>query len=108
VQRLIEQPADAGDVLEGDVPLGRVLYHLSVYQQFSESDAESVPVYLEVEGRITPVHQLDLAELHAPSGLNAPFGRRPGPGSFDRGQNRYDSVHRNVGFTSLSRRADPR
>lgn len=64
MQRLIEQPADEGDVLEGDVPLGRVLYHLSVYQQFSESDAEPVPTYLEVEGRITPVNQLDLAELH--------------------------------------------
>ena len=64
MQRLIEQPADEGDVLEGDVPLGRVLYHLSVYQQFSEADNEPVPAYLEVEGRITPVNQLDLVELH--------------------------------------------
>ncbi len=64
MQRLIEQPADEGDVLEGAVHLGRVLYHLSVYQQFSEADAESVPVHFEVEGRITPVDQIDLAELH--------------------------------------------
>ena len=64
MQRLIEQPADEGDVLEGAVPLGRVLYHLSVYQQFSESDGEPVPAYLEVEGRITPLNPLDLPGLH--------------------------------------------
>lgn len=64
VQRLIEQPVDEGDVLEGGVHLGRVLYHLSVYQQFSETDTESVPAYFEVEGRITPVDQLNLTELH--------------------------------------------
>jgi hypothetical protein len=64
VQRLIEQPADEGDVLEGDVPLGRVLYHLSVYQQFGEADDESSPASLVVEGRITPVDQLDLPGFH--------------------------------------------
>jgi hypothetical protein len=64
VQRLIEQPADEGDVLEGRVHLGRVLYHLSVYQRFSETDNASVSAYLEVEGRVTPVDHLDLAELH--------------------------------------------
>lgn len=65
MQRLIEQPADEGDLLEGDAPLGRVLYHLSVYQQFSEVDNDPVPAYLEVEGRITPVNRLDLAAFHA-------------------------------------------
>lgn len=64
MQRLIEQPADEGDVLEGPAHVGRVLYHLSVYQHFSETDNEPVVPYLEVEGRITPVKHLDLAELH--------------------------------------------
>ena len=63
MQRLIEQPADEGDVLEARSYLGRVLYHLSVYQLFSETDNEPVVVpYLEVEGRITPVEHLDLAD----------------------------------------------
>lgn len=64
MQRLIEQPTDDGDVLEGPVHLGRVHYHLSVYQHFFEADVEPVPTDLEVEGRITPVDHLDLAELH--------------------------------------------
>jgi len=64
VQRLIEQPADDGDVVEGRARLGRVHYHLSVYQHFSEADDEPVPASLEVEGHITPLDRLDLAELH--------------------------------------------
>jgi hypothetical protein len=60
VQRLIEQPADEGDVLNGDVRLGRVLYHLSVYRQFAEADDEATLTSLVVEGRITPVDRLDL------------------------------------------------
>jgi len=64
VQRLIEQPADDGDVVEGRARLGRVHYHLSVYQHFSEAEDEPVPASLEVEGHITPLDQLDLAELH--------------------------------------------
>jgi hypothetical protein len=64
VQRLVEQPADQGDVLEGRQSLGRVLYHLSVYQQFSDSPDEPVPAFLEVEGRLTPVDALDFEDLH--------------------------------------------
>jgi len=64
VQRLIEQPADDGDVLEGRARLGRVHYHLSVYQHFSEAEDEPVPASLEVEGHIIPLDHLDLAELH--------------------------------------------
>ena len=64
MQRLIEQPADDGDVLEGRTRLGRVHYHLSVYQHFSEADDEAVPAFLEVEGHITPLDDLDLAEFH--------------------------------------------
>jgi len=62
VQRLIEQPADEGDVFNGNVRLGRVLYHLSVYQQFAEAegDDEPTPTSLVVEGRITPIDRLDL------------------------------------------------
>ena len=64
MQRLIEQPVDVGDVLEGPLHLGRVQYHLSVYQQFSQVENDAVPGYLEVEGRISPLDRLDLAELH--------------------------------------------
>ena len=64
MQRLIEQPADDGDVLEGRTRLGRVHYHLSVYQHFSEADDEAVPASLEVEGHITPLDALDLAAFH--------------------------------------------
>ena len=63
MQRLIEQPADDGDVLDGPVPIGRVHYHLSVYQHFSEAD-ETVPADLVVEGRITPIEGLDLTAFH--------------------------------------------
>jgi hypothetical protein len=65
MQRLIEQPADEGDILEGSRPLGRVHYHLSVYQHFSEADAEPLAAgALEVEGHISPLEPLDMAELH--------------------------------------------
>jgi hypothetical protein len=63
MQRLVEQPADDGDVLDGTTYIGRVHYHLSVYQHFSEAD-EPVPADLVVEGRITPIDGLDLTELH--------------------------------------------
>jgi hypothetical protein len=63
MQRLIEQPADNGDVLKGAVHIGRVHYHLSVYQHFSEGE-ETVPAGLVVEGRITPLDGVDLADLH--------------------------------------------
>jgi hypothetical protein len=64
MQRLVEQPADDGDVFEGPVHVGRVHYHLAVYQHFSEEEHESVPANLEVEGRITALDGLDVAELH--------------------------------------------
>ena len=63
MQRLIEQPADNGDVLHGTVRIGRVHYHLSVYQHFSEGD-EPVPADVVVEGRITPIDAMDLGDLH--------------------------------------------
>lgn len=64
MQRLIEQPVDDGELLEGRARLGRVHYHLSVYQQFSTAEGETVPTHLEVEGHITPLDALDLSELH--------------------------------------------
>src|SRR5947208_14848982 len=50
VQRLIEQPVDEGDVWEGLSRLGRVRYHLAVYQMFSMVEDEPVPASLDVEG----------------------------------------------------------
>lgn len=65
MQRLIEQPVGDGDVFEGSVYVGRVHYHLAVYQHFSEQDGEeSVPAHPEVEGRITTIDPLDLADPH--------------------------------------------
>jgi hypothetical protein len=64
MQRLVEQPSDNGQLFEGTVRLGRVHYHLSVYQHFSSADNDPVPAHLEVEGRIVPLDQLDLVDLH--------------------------------------------
>ena len=64
MQRLIEQPTGEGDVLDGLARLGRVHYHLDVYQHFSDIEDEPVPPSLEVEGRLTPLDLLDLADLH--------------------------------------------
>ncbi len=64
MQRLIEQPTNDGEVFEGPVRLGRVHYHLSVYQHFSDAEGEPVPANFEVEGRIIPIDDLDLASLH--------------------------------------------
>jgi len=64
MQRLVEQPADSGNVFNGQKHLGRAHYHLSVYQHFSESEGESVPANLEVEGRLTPIDPIDLSDLH--------------------------------------------
>lgn len=63
MQRLIEQPADEGQVFEAGVPLVRVHYHLSVYQHFSDVEGESVPAAIEVEGIIGPLHAISLAGL---------------------------------------------
>jgi hypothetical protein len=64
MQRLVEQPSDDGDVFEGSVCLGRAHYHLSVYQHFSDAENETVPANTAVEGRIVPVDELDLIQLH--------------------------------------------
>ena len=63
MQRLVEQPTDDGQVFAGPMHLGRVHYHLSVYQHFSEAEDESVPANLEVEGRIVPLDHLNTIEL---------------------------------------------
>jgi hypothetical protein len=63
MQRLIEQPVGEGDLLEEGGRIGRVHYHLDVYQHFSD-DGEPVPANLEVEGRISTHGDLDLAALH--------------------------------------------
>jgi hypothetical protein len=63
MQRLIEQPAAEGDVLESGRRLGRVHYHLSVYQHFSDREGEAVPSHIEVEGRITPIDAVDFGTL---------------------------------------------
>lgn len=60
--RLIEQPVDDGEVLQGRTSLGRVHYHLSIYQHFSES-GESAPSHLEAEGKLTPIDSLDFSTL---------------------------------------------
>ena len=64
MQRLIEQPSDDGDLLEEDAHVGRVHYHLDVYQHFSEQAGEAVPSHVEVEGRLTGLDDLKVKELH--------------------------------------------
>jgi hypothetical protein len=65
MQRLIEQLADEGEIFrQGQGPLGRVRYHLSVYQQFSEATDEPVPASMNVEGHVTPVDDFVLTDFH--------------------------------------------
>jgi hypothetical protein len=64
MQRLIEQANDEGDVFEGPTQLGRVHYHVSVYQHFSDVEEEIVPPNLDVEGRVVGVDDLDVKDLH--------------------------------------------
>jgi hypothetical protein len=64
MQRLVEQPVDDGDVLNGVDRLGRVHYHLAVYQHFASAEGEAVPAHVEVEGRITALDDLDVQHLH--------------------------------------------
>jgi hypothetical protein len=64
MQRLIDQPVGDGEVFLGGLHIARVHYHLSVYQHFSDIEGESVPANIEVEGRITPLDQVDLLDLH--------------------------------------------
>ena len=63
MQRLVEQPAGEGEIFDRSVCLGSAQYHLSVYQHFSNSENESVPANVEVEGRLRP-QGLDIADLH--------------------------------------------
>jgi hypothetical protein len=63
MQRLIEQPVGDGELFEEGGRLGRVHYHLAVYQHFSEA-GEPVPPNLEVEGRLTGSDDVDIAGLH--------------------------------------------
>jgi|SRR5438093_12201809 len=65
MQRLVEQPADVGDVFEGSLRVGRVHYHLAVYQHFSQGEGEPVPTHVDVEGRVVPLEDADLNTLHA-------------------------------------------
>lgn len=64
MQRLIDQPAADGEVFAGSMRVGRVHYHLSLYQHFSDAAGKSVPAHIEVEGRITPLDPLDLIKTH--------------------------------------------
>lgn len=64
MQRLIEQPVAEGEVVQNGTAVGRVHYHLAVYQHFSEQEGEAVPSHVEVEGRIAPLDELDVAALH--------------------------------------------
>ena len=63
MQRLIEQPMGDGDLFVENGRVGRVHYHLAVYQHFSD-EGEPVPANLEVEGRISATDDLDVAGLH--------------------------------------------
>ena len=63
MQRLVEQLSDEGELFEGAVSLGRVHYHLSVYQHFSEEENEAVPANLDVEGRLAPLDDRGLTNL---------------------------------------------
>jgi hypothetical protein len=79
MQRLVEQPTGDGQVSHRTVPLGRVHYHLSVYQHFADQEDESVPAHVEVEGHIAPLDGLDLREAHRLGWelmLRMPDGRR--------------------------------
>jgi hypothetical protein len=63
MQRLVEQPSDEGIVYKGAARIGRVHYHLDVYQHFSEAEGDSVSALLEVEGRIDAAGEVDVASL---------------------------------------------
>jgi hypothetical protein len=65
MQRLIEQPVAEGQVFGESAYLGRVHYHLAVYQHFPDEDGEPVPPNLEVEGRVTGLDGINVPELHA-------------------------------------------
>ncbi len=64
MQRLIEQVTDDGDVFDQGSRLGRVHYHLAIYQHFSEQEGEEAPANVEVEGHIVGLDGLHIAALH--------------------------------------------
>jgi hypothetical protein len=64
MQRLTEQLSDEGDVFDRDGRIGRFHYHLAVYEHFPDQGREPVPTHTEVEGRIRPIDELDVANLH--------------------------------------------
>jgi hypothetical protein len=64
MQRLIEQTADEGDVLAGGKPLGRVHYHVSVYQHFTEAAKNEMVGSVEVEGYVSAAEGVDLYREH--------------------------------------------
>ena len=64
MRRLIEQPTNEGQLLHGRIPLGRVTYHLSIYQTFSDRSDAGVHTGLVVEGRLRSVDLIDLAMWH--------------------------------------------
>ena len=64
MDRLIEQPTGDANVLDGRHVLGRVHYHLAVYQHFTQTEDASVPTVRHVEGRLTPVDPLNFPALH--------------------------------------------
>jgi hypothetical protein len=79
MQRLIEQTADEGVVLAGGKQLGRVHYHLSVYQYFTETTQNEMVGNVEVEGYVSAVEGADLSlELQGRTELTLclPDGRR--------------------------------
>lgn len=64
MQRLIEQPAGEGEVLDGAGRIGPAHYHLRVYRHFSEQEGELVPAHFEIEGRMSGFDFLDLSERY--------------------------------------------
>jgi hypothetical protein len=63
MQRLVEQPTDEGVIYKGTARIGRVHYHLAVYQHFAEPEGNAVGAHVEVEGHIAPIDPVDVAAL---------------------------------------------
>ena len=64
MDRRIEQPTGDADVLDGRHVLGRVHYHLAVYQHFTQTADDAVPTARHVEGRLTAVDPVNFPALH--------------------------------------------
>ena len=109
MQRLIEQPSDEGDIFEGSRPLGRVHYRLSVYQQFSEADAEPVddPRW-RLKATCRRSGRLDVAELHVRRRrADAPPGRRAYPRLHDGERRRHHPLNRARTLSAVTAAAMP-